>query len=55
MLSRDERVAIRAARTFDARSGRMLANPVIVVRGDRIAEAGSGVMKGGLIARNDLR
>src|SRR5256886_6557838 len=36
-------VAIRAARMFDARSGRMLANPVIVVRGERIAEAGAGV------------
>src|SRR5256886_15442729 len=36
-------VAIRAARMFDARSGRMLANPVIVVRGERIAEIGAGI------------
>jgi len=36
-------VAIRAARLFDARSGRMLANQVIVVRGERIAEVGAGV------------
>src|SRR2546427_2835485 len=36
-------VAIRAGRLFDARSGRMLANPVIVVRGERIAEVGAGV------------
>src|SRR6266699_5163201 len=36
-------VALRAARLFDARSGRMLANQVIVVRGDRIAEVGAGV------------
>src|SRR5260221_1065714 len=36
-------VAIRAARMFDARSGRMLATPVIVVRGERIAEVGAGV------------
>src|SRR6267378_4012499 len=36
-------VAIRAARMFDARSGRMLANPVIIVRGERIAETGAGV------------
>src|SRR5713101_1117673 len=36
-------VAIRAGRMFDARSGRMLANPVIVVRGERIAEVGAGV------------
>jgi len=35
-------LAIRAARMFDARSGKMLANPVIVVRGERIAEVGSG-------------
>src|SRR6267378_1595919 len=36
-------VAIRAGRLFDARSGRMLANQVIVVRGERIAEVGAGV------------
>src|SRR5258705_12606896 len=35
-------VAIRAGRLFDARSGRMLANQVIVVRGERIAEVGPG-------------
>src|SRR5256886_17093248 len=28
---------------FDSRSGRMLASPVIVGRGERIAEAGAGV------------
>src|SRR5437763_9351202 len=38
----DQVVAIRAARMFDSRSGRMLANPVIVVRGERIAEVGAG-------------
>src|SRR5438034_11763636 len=36
-------VVIRAGRLFDARTGRMLANPVIVVRGERIAETGTGV------------
>src|SRR2546430_8389727 len=36
-------VAIRGARLFDARSGRILADPVIIVRGERIAEAGAGV------------
>src|SRR5258708_21466464 len=40
---RGQIVAPRAARLFDARSGRMLANPVIVVRGERIAEVGAGV------------
>jgi hypothetical protein len=34
-------VAIRAGRLFDARSGRMQSNQVIVVRGDRIAEVGA--------------
>ena len=34
-------VAIRAGRLFDARSGKMLANQVIVVKGDRIAEVGA--------------
>src|SRR2546425_2166963 len=36
-------IVIRAARLFDSRSGRIVANPVIVVRGERIAEVGSGV------------
>jgi imidazolonepropionase-like amidohydrolase len=34
-------VAIRAGRLFDARSGKMLANQVIVIRGDRIADVGA--------------
>src|SRR5207248_5107583 len=36
-------VAIRAGRLFDSRSGKMLTNQVIVVRGDRITEVGTGV------------
>jgi len=36
-------VAIRAARMFDSRSARMIANPVIVIRGDRIAEVGANI------------
>src|SRR5437660_10943493 len=35
-------VAIRGARLFDARSGRILADPVIIVGGERIAEPGAG-------------
>src|SRR5216117_2408570 len=35
-------VVIRARRLFDSRSGKMLANPVIMVRGERIAEVASG-------------
>jgi imidazolonepropionase-like amidohydrolase len=34
-------VVIRAARLFDSRSGKMVANPVVVVRGERIAEVGT--------------
>ncbi len=34
---------IRAGRMFDARSGTMLANQTIVIRGERIAEVGAGL------------
>jgi imidazolonepropionase-like amidohydrolase len=40
LAPRDQVVAIRAARMFDVRSGSMVANPVVIVRGDRIAEVG---------------
>src|SRR5437879_1388002 len=40
LAPRDQVVAIRAGRPFDARSGTMLANQVVLVRGDRIAEVG---------------
>ena len=33
-------VAIRAGRLFDSRTGKMLANQVIVIKGDRIADVG---------------
>ena len=39
----DQVVVVRAARMFDSRSGKMIANPVIVVRGERIAEVGTGL------------
>jgi hypothetical protein len=42
LASPNQIVAIRAGRLFDARSGRLLANQVIVVRGERIAEVGPG-------------
>src|ERR1700739_745540 len=35
--------AIRAAHLFDAKSGTMLNNQIIVVRGDRIADVGEAV------------
>jgi imidazolonepropionase-like amidohydrolase len=43
LAPRDQVVAIRAGRFFDARSGNLLANQVIVVRGDRIADVGASV------------
>ncbi len=36
-------VAVRAGRLFDPRTGTMLANQVILIRGDRIAEVGPSV------------
>jgi imidazolonepropionase-like amidohydrolase len=39
----DQVVAIRAGRMFDAKSGNMLANQVVVIRGDRIADVGPSV------------
>jgi imidazolonepropionase-like amidohydrolase len=43
LAPRDQVVAIRAGKLFDARSGNLLANQVIVVRGDRIADVGASV------------
>jgi imidazolonepropionase-like amidohydrolase len=43
LAPRDQVVAIRAGKFFDARSGNLLANQVIVVRGDRIADVGASV------------
>ena len=45
----DQVVVIRAARMFDARSGKMIANPVIVVRGDRIADVGGAAPAGATV------
>src|SRR5438093_8758431 len=39
----DQVGAIRAARLFDSRSGKVLANPVMIVRGGRRAEVGAGL------------
>src|SRR5580693_2300024 len=36
-------IAIRAAHLFDAKSGTMLNNQIVVVRGDRIADVGEAV------------
>ena len=38
LAPRDQVIAVRAGRLFDARSGTMLASQVVLVRGDRIAD-----------------
>lgn len=43
LAPRDQVIAIRAGRMFDARSGAMLTNQVVIVRGDRIADVGPGL------------
>lgn len=43
LAPRDQVIAIRAGRLFDSRSGMMLSNQVVIVRGDRIADVGSGL------------
>jgi imidazolonepropionase-like amidohydrolase len=39
----DNLVAVRAGRMFDANAGTMLNNPIILIRGDRIADVGPSV------------
>jgi imidazolonepropionase-like amidohydrolase len=39
----DQNVAIRAGRMFDSRSGQMLTNQVILIRGDKIVDVGPGL------------
>jgi imidazolonepropionase-like amidohydrolase len=43
LAPRDQVVAIRAGRLFDARSGTIVPSQVILVRGDRIADVGPGL------------
>jgi imidazolonepropionase-like amidohydrolase len=43
LAPRDQVVAIRAGKLFDAKSGNLLDNQVIIIRGDRITEVGAGV------------
>jgi len=41
--SPSQEVAIRAGRLFDARTGAMLNNQIVLIKGDRIAEVGSAL------------
>src|SRR3569832_2224650 len=43
LTAQEQVTAIRAGRMFDARTGTMLANQTIVIRGERIAEVGANV------------
>src|SRR5437879_12719808 len=39
----DETIALKAARLFDGRSSSLLQNGVVIVRGDKIVDAGSNL------------
>ena len=41
LVSPTQVVAIRAGRLFDAKSGNMLNNQVVLIKGDRIADVGA--------------
>ncbi len=41
--AQDQVVAIRAGRLFDAKTGAMLTNQIVLIRGDRVAEVGANV------------
>jgi imidazolonepropionase-like amidohydrolase len=43
LVAPNQVIAIKAARLFDSRSGNMVDNQVIIVRGDRIADVGGAV------------
>src|SRR2546430_7990426 len=39
----DQVVAIRAAQMFDARSGALVSNPVVLIKGDRVTDVGANL------------
>jgi imidazolonepropionase-like amidohydrolase len=43
LAPRDQVIAIRAGRLFDSRSGMMQGNQIVLVRGDRITDVGTGI------------
>jgi imidazolonepropionase-like amidohydrolase len=43
LAPKDQVIAIRAGRLFDSKSGNLLSNQVVIVRGDRIADVGADV------------
>jgi imidazolonepropionase-like amidohydrolase len=40
LRSQDQMIAVKAGRLFDAKSGEMLSNQVVLIKGDRIADVG---------------
>jgi imidazolonepropionase-like amidohydrolase len=40
LWSQDQVIAVKAGRLFDAKSGEMLANQVVLIQGDRVADVG---------------
>src|SRR5262245_47376191 len=40
---KDQVVAIRAASMFDAKAGTLVANPVVLIKGDRITDVGANL------------
>ena len=43
LAPKDQVVAIKAGRLFDSRSGQMLTNQVVLIRGDRVSDVGAGL------------
>jgi imidazolonepropionase-like amidohydrolase len=43
LVPKDQVMAIRAGRLFDSRTGTMLNNQVVLIRGDRITDVGAGL------------
>src|SRR5213594_4214615 len=41
--SKDQVIAIRAASMFDSKAGALVANPVVLIKGDRITDVGPNV------------
>ena len=43
LAPRDQVVAVRAAQMFDSRSGALVSNPVVLLKGDRITDVGANL------------
>src|SRR5260221_7287842 len=43
LAAQEQTTAVRAGRLFDAKTGTMLTNQVVLIRGERIADVGANV------------